>query len=202
MTIWLATTNAHKIKEIQSFLKEYKNLKFKSLKDLQLYTPPEETGNSFKANSEIKSQHLFETLTKSSALEKNTLVLAEDSGLEVKSLDGAPGIYSARYSGDNATDEKNNELLLEEMKDKSDRKAQYVCVISVIMNNGKKHFFEGFCKGSIASKKSGDGGFGYDPLFIPEQQTQSFGDLPKEFKESISHRSQALKQFEKQILKK
>ena len=195
MTIWLATTNAHKIKEIQSFFKSFENLQFQSPKNLKEYTPPEETGISFKENAEIKASHFFYLLKKQLLWSKDALVLGEDSGIEVQALNGEPGIYSARYSGKDANDSKNNKLLLDKMNGKQDRAAQYVCAICAINDSGDKSYFQGVCRGSIALKERGKNGFGYDPLFIPKGESQSFGELTKEFKESVSHRSQALEKF-------
>lgn len=268
MTLWLATTNSHKIKEIESFFKKIseQNLKdqglnkqdvgvqnfkkdletqdlgeqdleiknkikhfkkfnrilFKGLKDIEDYTPPKETGKTFKQNAKIKSTSLFNFLKNKNLLkDKNTLVLGEDSGIEVFALNKEPGIYSARYAllftnpilknekpdahqakcnAPKTNDQKNNDLLLYNLKDKQDRRAKYICALSVISANGEQYFFEGFCHGLIALKESGNHGFGYDPLFIPEKKSQTFGNLPKDYKDKVSHRNQALIQLTKKIL--
>lgn len=200
MTFWLATTNRHKIKEIWSFFKNQKSISFKSLKDLSSYIPPEETGSSFLENAEIKANHLLSVLKASSfSLETNTWILGEDSGLEVQALKGEPGIYSARYAGLNADDKKNNQLLLQNLKNQKERQAQYVCAIVCLSADKQKHSFQGFCSGSLAFAERGQNGFGYDPLFIPTGQSQTLGELPAEFKEKISHRTLALKQLKQAL---
>lgn len=212
MTLWLATTNIHKIKEIKSFFKDTSAIRFLGLSDIKkfatgkTYIPPEETGDSFKENARIKSAGLLEFLkNKSLPLPQPLWIVGEDSGLEVKALKGQPGVYSARYSGPQATDQKNNQLLLKNLFGQTDRAARYVCVLSCRpleenfkkpLSSKKKEFvFEGFCSGSIASEERGSSGFGYDPLFIPKGETKTFGELPPRFKENISHRIQALKKF-------
>ncbi len=200
ITFWIATTNPHKIKEIKSFFKNQTSLSFKNLKDLKGYTPPEETGSSFKENAEIKSLQLLTFLNhKNIPLNKNIWILGEDSGLEVESLNKAPGIFSARYGGQQTTDQKNNQLLLHNLKDKKSRLAQYVCAISCLSPNGTKLAFQGLCKGSIGFKEKGGNGFGYDPLFIPEGEIHTLGELAPEFKEKISHRIQAIKKLKKAL---
>ena len=203
ITFWLATTNSHKIKEIESFFKKNQTtlLSFKSLKDIKNYTPPKETGTSFKENAEIKSFQLLIFLNQKNLLaNKEVWILGEDSGLEVESLNNSPGIFSARYGGEQTTDQKNNRLLLHNLKDKKTREAQYICALSCLSPSGKKLFFQGLCKGSIGFEERGENGFGYDPLFIPKGETQSLGELSPEFKEKISHRAQALKELKKSLL--
>ena len=213
MTLWLATTNVHKIKEIKSFFKDTPVIQFLDLSDIKnfvtnkTYTPPEETGDSFRKNASLKSAGLLEFLKNAdSPLPKPLWILGEDSGLEVKVLKGQPGVHSARYSGPQATDQKNNQLLLKNLSGQTNRAARYVCVLSCqpLEKNSKKlspfkkeFLFEGFCSGSIASEKRGFSGFGYDPLFIPQGETKTLGELSPQFKETISHRIQALKKFVK-----
>lgn len=200
-TLWLATSNQHKIKEIFNFFKKHKGLHFKTLKDLSCYQSPEETGLSFQENAKIKALALFKILQKNKLFTRDTLIMAEDSGLEVQALKGEPGVYSARYSGPHAKDQKNNQLLLHNMKNKKNRKAQYICSLYIIHQQNSHYHFEACCRGLIASKESGSNGFGYDSLFIPENHTQTFGLLSNSDKQSLSHRAQALMQFEKQIIK-
>ena len=208
MTLWLATTNSHKIKEIKSFFKNTPAIQFLDLSDINCknYTPPEETGNTFKENAGIKSAGLLKFLKDSKlSLQKPCWIVGEDSGLEVKVLNGKPGIYSARYSGPQATDQKNNQLLLKNLLRQTDRTACYTCALSCrpftesfqesSFSETKEFIFEGFCHGSMASEERGVNGFGYDPLFIPRGETKTFGELSPQFKERISHRIQALKQL-------
>ena len=194
MLLYLATTNSHKIKEIQLFLKN-SSLTLCHLGDFKNYSPPKETGTSFKENALIKSQS-FLTFLKSSATKpslKQAWVIGEDSGLSVTSLKGAPGVFSARYSPQ-GTDKENNTLLLKNLKGKTGREAHYTCVISCLSEQ-QSLFFEGELKGHINDKEKGENGFGYDPLFIPEGETKTLGELPSHFKNQVSHRSQALKQL-------
>ena len=204
--IYFATTNSNKIKEIQEFLdssvevwnNRQRTFEIKSLKDVKAYIPPEETGQFFRDNAFIKSHHLFRALAEQSLLIEPLGILAEDSGLEVKSLKGEPGIYSARYSGPKATDRENNRLLLEKLKGEKNRKARYVCSLSfLLIKNGETvhKSFEDCCEGSIACQERGKGGFGYDPLFIPKGEAKTFGELPFAFKQKISHRTRALNQW-------
>ena len=213
---YLATTNSNKIKEIEGFLCPIKffssflqiskaNLLIKSLKDLENYKPVEETGVTFKENAILKSRHLLKDLKKRGLLPSPLWILAEDSGLEVESLVGAPGIYSARYSGPNANDRRNNQLLLKNLKNHKNRKARYVCALSFILVREAKtneEFFEGCCEGKIAHEERGKGGFGYDPLFIPKGETKTFGELTFQFKQEISHRKKALKKWQKYLEEK
>ena len=208
MTLWLATTNSHKIKEIKSFFKDNTSIQFLNLSDIKkivtnkTYIPLEETGDSFRENASIKSTGLLKFLENStSILPKPLWIVGEDSGLEVKALKGKPGIHSARYSGPGATDQKNNQLLLKNLLEQTNRTARYVCALSCrpfkesFKGSLKEFVFEGFCSGSIALEERGQGGFGYDPLFIPQGETKTFGELSPQFKEAISHRTRALKQL-------
>ena len=213
MQLYLATTNNNKIKEIKDFLRSLKDflntpqilktsLSIKSLKDLENYNSIKETGLSFKENASLKSRNLLNNLIKRNLLVNPLGVLGEDSGLEVESLSGAPGIYSARYSGSEANDKQNNRLLLQSLKNQNNRKARYVCALSFISVRESKiteNIFEDYCHGTIAHKERGKGGFGYDPLFIPKGQTKTFAELSFQFKQRISHRKKALKQWQKYL---
>lgn len=210
MKLYLATTNKNKIKEIRDFVSLY----FESLSTLKPalppvfiegldsfsdYKPPEETGRSFLENADIKSRHFKEYLKKKPALREDFFgILAEDSGLEVRSLKGAPGVFSARYAGLDASDKQNNEKILKNLQGEKNREARYVCALSSVFIQKKKRMaketFQAFCKGKISRQEKGQGGFGYDPLFIPEGQSQTFAELPPSFKSSLSHRRKALEQ--------
>lgn len=214
MKLYLATTNLNKIKEIKQFLNNYfkvceedssyqkadkkQPVLIKSLKDFPDYLSPEETGLSFQENAHIKSSSLFQYLKSKGLLSDSIGILAEDSGLELEALQGAPGIYSARYAGEPADDKKNNSFLLKKMKNKVSRKASYSCVLSFLFfqnNKIQQKIFSGICKGSLAKQERGERGFGYDPLFIPQFQDKTFGELPSEFKQKHSHRTKALEQW-------
>ena len=206
MQLYLATTNPNKIKEIKSFIQDFfktdsenkTHLIIKSLNDFKDYSPAEETGSSFKENASLKSRHLLNYLKGKNLLKFPLGILAEDSGLEVESLNAVPGIYSARYSGPSGNDKKNNELLLKNLKHQTNRKARYVCSLSFLFvrdENINENFFETYCEGTIALEEKGKGGFGYDPLFVPKGETKTFGELPFSFKQKVSHRRKALEKW-------
>lgn len=150
---------------------------------------PEEDGDTFAANSAIKA-------LAASKERPDALIIADDSGLEVDALDGAPGIYSSRFSGEDATDASNREKLITDLEGiPAPRTARFRCVVTVAQENKVLATFDGTVEGQIATEMSGEGGFGYDPLFIPEGHDRSFGELSEEIKNGMSHRGRALEQF-------
>ncbi len=185
MKLVLATQNQHKIEEITQILK-HPELELLSLADFSLAPDIKEDGNSFKENAYLKA-HQVAQLT-------GEIAMADDSGLVVDALDGAPGIYSARYAGENATDMDNNQLLLKQMAEISvnKRQAHFYCVIAIVKPDGESFFAEGKCEGLIATSPKGEHGFGYDPLFIIPQYDKTFAELGPTIKNQISHRSKAL----------
>lgn len=183
MELIFATHNAHKLKEVQEMLPHQQLL---SLDDISFNEEIEETGKSFEANARIKSETVFRT--------SKIAVFSDDSGLVVEALDGAPGIYSARYS-DSGTDSDNVQKLLKELEGKTNRKAYFICVICLINTSHETYFFEGKIHGSIATKIMGENGFGYDPIFIPEKHDCSFAQMQAEEKNTLSHRAIAIKQL-------
>jgi len=188
----LSTGNAHKVDEIVKILK---NLNIEIFTKNQLGIEDfdiVEDGATLEENSIIKARALGNKL--------NFMVMADDTGLFVNALDGEPGLYSSRYAGDDHNDEKNNQKLLERLKNKEDRSAYFKTVIALITEDGEAHIAEGICNGQIATEKRGEGGFGYDPLFIPEGYDKTFAQLGQDVKNKISHRAKALYKFE-QLLK-
>ena len=185
-TLLLATGNAHKTEEIQKILGS--SISVHDLSSLPEVGEIIEDADSFEGNANIKSTTVSQ-LT-------NEFVLSDDSGLCVNALGGAPGIYSARYAGENAQMEENKELLISNLKGKEDRQASFVCVLSVAKAGEVIATFRGECPGSIISDERGNGGFGYDPLFIPEGYTKTFSELPEETKNAISHRAKAMEKFQ------
>ena len=157
------------------------------LPDLREIKAPEETGATFEANAELKAQY-YSRFT-------SELVLADDSGLEVSALDGAPGVYSARYGGPDATDEQNNDLLLANMAGIADRRACFVCVIAIAKAGKTLYLARGTVEGELLTSRRGSGGFGYDPLFYYPPLAASFGELTREQKLMVSHRGNALRQI-------
>ena len=194
-TLLIASRNAHKAKEIGAILgDEFTILTMATFPDAP---PVIEDGDSFAANATKKSREIA-TWLENQALPD--YILADDSGLEVNALGGAPGIHSARYaSGEkqgNATDSDNNAKLLREMADvpEADRSAQFRCVLALtpLSQALRTELFEGICRGRISQSEAGSGGFGYDPLFIPDGFTQSFAELGSATKNTLSHRAKAL----------
>ncbi len=189
LEIVVATKNAGKIKELKELLTDLP-LRLKGLNDFPNITEAEETGATFAENAAIKAQ--------SYALQTGFYSLADDSGLEVEALGGAPGVFSARYAGLNATDSERIAKLLDELNETRDekRRARFVCAMAISNEAGEIKFSaEGVCNGKIALKPSGTNGFGYDPIFIPDDFKPTFGELPDETKQKISHRAQAARKI-------
>ena len=182
----VASRNVHKTREIQHIL----GPDF-TLRDLQAF--PEipnipESGTSFEQNAKLKALAVSRQL--------RALVIADDSGLEIDALDGAPGIYSARYAGTNATDtDRINKLLgeLARVGAAERRRARFRCAVALAHNGNLLETFDGIVEGRIADEVCGDSGFGYDPIFIPDGFEQTFGELPPEVKDAISHRAKAIR---------
>jgi XTP/dITP diphosphohydrolase len=183
-TIVLVSRNPGKLSEIRNLLPD--SFILKSLDDLGCYDEIAETGSTFRENALIKAKFVSEKY--------NVNTLADDSGLEVDALKSAPGVLSARFAGEKATDTENINKLLFEMRSSTKRKARFKTVLALNLN-GKTHFFEGKVEGSIALNPSGSNGFGYDPVFIPEGYSQTFGELSSHVKNTISHRAAAIRQL-------
>ncbi|NTW70914.1 MAG: RdgB/HAM1 family non-canonical purine NTP pyrophosphatase [Eubacteriaceae bacterium] len=187
MKIILATGNEHKKNEIMEIIgKDLFDLR--TMKEENIDVEIIEDGLTFEDNALIKARKIREFTPYA--------VMADDSGLEVNYLDNAPGIYSARFSGEGATDSRNNEKLLELLKGLSgdDRKARFVCCVALITPEGKEHVFRGECPGEIAQDYMGSGGFGYDPIFLVDGLGKTYAQLSSSEKNSISHRARALKE--------
>ena len=183
----VATRNAHKTREIQHILGS--NFTVRDLRAIPEVSEICESGTSFEENAKLKALAASRQLP--------ALVIADDSGLEVDALGGAPGIYSARYAGANATDRDKIDKLLRELariRATDDRRcARFRCVVALARNGDLLETFEGIVEGRIADEARGDSGFGYDPIFIPEGFEQTFGELATEVKNSISHRAKAIR---------
>jgi XTP/dITP diphosphohydrolase len=182
----VATNNAGKVRELALALEDLP-LRLRLLKDFAEVVEPEETGETFADNAALKALYY--------SAHAGVLTLSDDSGLVVDALGGAPGVRSARYMGPDATYSERMTRLLEEIDATGDRerRARFVCVIAVAEpSTGELIIFEGRCEGRIAREPRGTGGFGYDPVFIPEGHTQTFGELPDEVKRKISHRALAV----------
>lgn len=180
--IVVASGNKNKIKEIRDILKGA--FEVVSMTDIGYLDEIDETGVSFEENSYLKAKAVFDFC--------RLPTLAEDSGLEVEALDGAPGIYSARYSGTNHTDEKNIDLLLKNLENERNRAARFVTVATLIRDNDEVITARGETTGYILTERAGKGGFGYDPVFFSNDLKKSFGEASMEEKAAVSHRSRAL----------
>lgn len=182
----IASTNIHKIREFRSMLKHLPHLDLLSLCDFPSYRSLEETGKTFEENAISKAVDAAQKL--------NLLALADDSGLVVPSLNGAPGVYSARYAGNDASDFDNRKKLLQEMQSlESDRRNCYFsCAIALASPEGLLKVVQGSCEGMIATQEKGGSGFGYDPLFIKHGYSKTFAELEESIKNRISHRRKAL----------
>jgi len=177
-----ATNNQHKLEEVSHLIKD--NYKILSLKDINCFEEIPETSDTIKGNASQKSHYIFDKFVID--------CFADDTGLEIESLDGRPGVYSARYAGEEHNFEKNMNKVLAEMDGITNRKARFKTVISLILN-GKENFFEGIIKGIILTEKRGQEGFGYDPIFQPIGYNLAFAEMPLEEKNKISHRAIAIK---------
>ena len=175
-----ATHNHNKVKEVQAVLT---NFSIQSLAELGYTQEIEETENSLEGNALLKARCIYEAFKKP--------VFADDSGLEVDALDGAPGVYSARYAGAEKNHDKNNKKLLASLTEKTNRSAQFRTVIAYT-DGINERIFEGVVRGTIAHKCDGNGGFGYDPLFVPDGFKKTFAALPSTEKLRLSHRSKAI----------
>ncbi len=180
MELVFATNNKHKISEITAILP--KGFILKSLSDIGFSGDIPETNPTIKENASQKSHFIYDRY--------KTNVLAEDTGLEIEALNGAPGVYSARYAGEHCSFEDNVKKVLSEMEGKTNRNARFITIISLILFDNE-YFFQGIVNGKIIDKKIGGGGFGYDPIFIPNRYNETYAQMSTELKNKISHRALA-----------
>lgn len=186
----VASGNQHKVDEVKAILSPL-GFEIQSMKEAGVNIEIEEKGQSFEENALTKARAI--------AALTNKIVLADDSGLEVKALNNAPGIYSARYAGEHGNDRANNEKLLKELKNvpMEDRQARFCCAIAMVFPGGREIVVEGECKGRIGTEPMGHNGFGYDPLFVIPELGKTFAQLDQEEKNRISHRAKALEKLKK-----
>jgi XTP/dITP diphosphohydrolase len=184
MQLVFASNNKNKIKEIQQLLPT--TIKILSLEDIGCHEDIPETADTIEGNAILKANYV----TQKYGLD----CFADDTGLEVEALNGAPGVYSARYAGAQNNSENNMNKLLGALMDTTNRSAQFKTVIT-LNKDGKQHLFTGIAKGTITAEKHGNQGFGYDPIFQPEGYQQTFAELPSELKNKISHRGKATQQL-------
>ena len=179
--IIFATNNAHKLEEVRHYLQDIYEVV--SLKEIGFNEEIDEPYETLQENALAKSKTIYNKY--------GLDCFADDTGLEVEALDGAPGVYSARYAGPDCSFDDNVNKLLQELSGKENRKAQFRTVVSLILN-GKEFFFEGKVKGHISKKRSGKVGFGYDPIFVPDAYHISFAEMDLNEKNRISHRGKAM----------
>ena len=184
MKLVFATNNKHKLQEVRDIIGD--RVELLSLNDIDCHDDIPETADTLQGNALIKARYIFEKY--------GFNCFADDTGLEVEALNGAPGVYSARYAGEECNSEANMLKLLQNLTCENNRNAQFRTVIALIIN-GEEKLFNGIVKGTITNEKKGNSGFGYDPIFIPEGYTESFAQMSGEMKNSISHRFRATKQL-------
>ena len=184
MKLVFATNNKHKLEEVRAIVGD--RVEILSLNDIDCHDDIPETADTLQGNALIKARYIHEKY--------NVDCFADDTGLEVEALDGAPGVYSARYAGEECDSQSNMHKLLENLTGENNRNAQFRTVIALIIK-GEEKLFNGIVKGEISREKMGNSGFGYDPIFIPEGFSQSFAQMSSEMKNSISHRYRATEQL-------
>lgn len=184
MKLYFATNNFHKVAEVQKIL--IGDFEILSLKDLGNTIEIPETGDTLEENSRLKVRYLYDTY--------GLDCFADDTGLEVEALSGAPGVHSARYAGTPGDDRKNVDMLLENLKNAADRNARFRTVITLI-TDGREKQFEGVVNGKIINERRGNSGFGYDPVFVPNGYVTTFAEMAEEEKNRISHRGISIRKF-------
>jgi XTP/dITP diphosphohydrolase len=181
MKLVFATNNLHKLKEVQEMLPS--SIEILSLKDIHCFDEIDETETTLEGNARLKADYITHKFGHN--------CFADDTGLEVASLDGRPGVYSARFAGEPANAENNMQKLMSELAHETNRKAQFKTAVCLNLE-GKQYFFEGICKGEILKEKQGEKGFGYDPIFKPDGFKNSFAEMSSDEKNKISHRGLAI----------
>lgn len=184
MKIVFASNNQNKVKEIQNQVPSF--IEIVTLEDIGCTEDIEETGETIEENAIIKANYV--------TTKYNLPCFADDTGLEIHALNGAPGVYSARYAGEEKNADKNMDLVLKNLDSLDDRTAQFKTVIALNINN-EQHLFTGIVKGEIRKEKTGNNGFGYDPIFEPEQLRKTFAEMTMEEKNTMSHRGRAVTQL-------
>ena len=184
-TLVFATGNPHKLKEVRALIGHKYDIK--GLEDIGCTEDIPETSDTIEGNALLKARYVKEHYQLD--------CFSEDTGLEVDALDGAPGIYSARFAGPQKNADDNMDLLLQKLAGKDNRRARFRTVVALILN-GKEYTFEGIIRGRIATERHGEQGFGYDPLFIADGYTQSFAQMNQQLKNEISHRGRAIRKLQ------
>ena len=185
-----ATNNDHKLNEVRAMIPNFQIL---GLKDLNCYEDIAETADTFHGNAALKADYI--------TLKYGLDCFSDDSGLEVDALNGEPGVYSARYAGESVNHDKNIQKVLSNLQNNFNRKARFITVIA-LNYKGEKYFFEGTVEGEILNEKKGNGGFGYDPIFMPNGYQVTFAEMTQADKSKISHRGKAVEKLVKFLLEK
>ncbi|MBE6687692.1 MAG: XTP/dITP diphosphatase [Ruminococcaceae bacterium] len=196
MKLVISSRNQKKIKELRKIFADSipeNTPELLSLDDIGFEGDVEENGTTFEENAMIKAKAIYDFC--------GLPVFADDSGICANALNGEPGIYSARYAGEDKNDEKNIDKLIEKLTDKSDKSGYFVCVVAYIDKNGKQHIFRGECHGTIIDTRMGENGFGYDPIFYLEEYKKTFAQIDADLKNKISHRAVAMDKFTQKIKK-
>ena len=192
MKLVFASNNTHKLEEVRQILPAH--VEVISLKELGFFQEIEETGETLEDNSNLKAQVVWKWVCENGLSDRIDGVFADDTGLEIAALGGAPGVRTARWAGDEACDVNNRQKALRELQGKVDRSARFRTVVSLI-KTGNVQQVEGVVLGRIALQEEGDGGFGYDPIFVPEGYEKTFASLSAEEKNAISHRGRAMEKL-------
>ena len=198
MKLVFASNNQHKLEEVRQILPI--SVEVISLREIGFLQEIDETGTTLEENSALKAQEVWKWMIDNSLLESIDGVFADDTGLEILALGGAPGVRTARWAGNEACDMNNRQKALHELEGVADRAARFRTVVSLIIN-GEMMQVEGIVNGQIALEEEGNGGFGYDPIFIPEGYHKTFASLSPEEKNAISHRGRAMETLRKLINK-
>jgi len=185
MKLILATQNKNKVIELKRLLSDYPHYEVLSLSDINIVDDIEETGTTFESNAKLKAMYIHK-LT-------GYACIADDSGIEIEALNNEPGVYSARYLGENTSYEIKNKSILDRLVNSINRNARFVSVVCLILSDQEIHTFEGIMPGSIGFEPRGNNGFGYDPIFVPKGYELSYAEMDIDTKNQLSHRGQALR---------
>lgn len=194
MKLVFASNNQHKLDEVRQILPT--SVEVVSLREIGFLQEIDETGETLEANSALKVREVWNWLVEKDLIKNVDGVFADDTGLEIAALNGAPGVRTARWAGDEAKDINNRQKALRELNGVTDRNARFRTVVTLIMGNEEQQV-EGIVNGKISLYEEGEGGFGYDPVFIPEGYEKTFASLPTEVKNTISHRARAMEELSK-----
>lgn len=196
MRLIFASNNRHKLQEVRQILPEH--ISVLSLKDIDFCQEIDETGKTLEENSALKAQTIWQWIENKKMTQEVDGVFADDTGLEIDALGGQPGVRTARWAGEDCNDAANRSKAIDELKDEKNRQAQFRTVVTLITQENTLQV-EGVVRGHISQQEEGEGGFGYDPVFVPEGYDKTFASLPAEIKNSISHRARAMEALKEHL---